>query len=75
MGQLPEGCDFEPMTATEAFLQQEMRKMYTFDEIQFAWETSGAQGDWLEFVANLGVQQDAAEIFHGTMDALRDLGA
>ncbi len=24
---LPEGCDFEPTTATEAYLQQEMRKL------------------------------------------------
>jgi hypothetical protein len=79
MCKLPEGCDFEPLTAPEAFLQHEMHNMYTFDEIQYAWDESGAQGDWFEFVAFLGVtreqQDDTKEIFPGTIDALRGLGA
>lgn len=61
MRQLQTECDFEPKTVAEAFLQQEMRKMYTFAEIQHAWEESCTQGDWFEFLANLGVRTQKAD--------------
>jgi hypothetical protein len=78
MNHLPESCNFEPKTAAEAFLQQEMSKLYSFEEIQYAWEESGADGDWLAFVENLGIerpQNDAPEIFQGTLETLNALGA
>jgi hypothetical protein len=56
--------------------------MYSFEDIEYAWNESGASFEHIgftDFIAYLGVKretpkEDILEIFPGTLDALNKLG-
>ncbi len=56
--------------------------LYSFEDIEHAWNESGAGFEHMgltDFIAHLSVKreekEDAPEMFSGTLDALRKLGA